>query len=135
MEPNTSSISPKILVVDDDINLLELITQVLSLYGLSCETAENGLKALEMVKRKFYPLVVSDIRMPIMTGTELLKSIRKYQTDLPEKSKVILMTAYSTNEIVDNADELGVDDFLTKPFDITYFVGRVNEMLGKTGNP
>lgn len=121
-----------VLVVDDDENLLELITQVLDLYGFEAHTAPDGSDALNMVKLKYYPLIISDIRMPVMTGTELLKEVRKYQADHNSKSKVILMTAYSSEEIQSNAGRLGADAFIPKPFDIQEFIKQVNQVLLST---
>lgn len=119
------------LVVDDDVNLLDLIRQILELHGLACDTAEDGLAAFNKIQKRHYKLIVSDIRMPNMNGTELLKAVRNYQKSKTPKSRVVLMTAYSTAEIMEQADRLGVDDFLTKPFDIVDFVKRLRDILGE----
>jgi CheY-like chemotaxis protein len=115
-----------ILVVDDDSILLELISQLLDLNGLSCDTAKDGLEALEKMEKQFYALVISDIRMPNLTGTELLREIRSRQSGNPDKSKVILMTAYSTSEIQEQSKTLGVDEFIIKPFDINDFMDKIH---------
>ena len=120
-----------ILVVDDDTILLELITQLFDLHGLSCETAKDGLEALEKIKQRFYSIVISDIRMPNMTGTELLREIRNLQSESGDKSKVILMTAYSTAEIQEKSKTMGADEFILKPFDIKDFMEKLYLVAGK----
>ena len=123
-------ISQPILVVDDDFHLLELIAQMLELQNLPCETVSNGIEAMSLIRKKFYPLIISDIRMPQMNGTDLLREIRTHQVKAPEQSKVILMTAYSTGEIVDQAGKLGVDGFIHKPFDVADFMAQIQKVLG-----
>ena len=124
------SLKRPILVVDDDHHLLELIAQMLDLQGLPCETASDGMEAMNRIRTHFYPLIISDIRMPQMNGTELLREIRTHQAKAEERSKVILMTAYSTDEIVDQAGKLGVDGFIAKPFDVSDFMGQIQKVLG-----
>ena len=123
-----------ILVVDDDSILLELISQLLDLNGLSCDTAKDGLEALEKMEKQFYSLVISDIRMPNLTGTELLREIRKRQSERADKSKVILMTAYSTSEIQEQSKMLGVDEFIIKPFDINDFMDKIHLVTGNSSS-
>lgn len=121
--------SAKVLVVDDDKNLILLIKQVLEIYNINCDTAENGEEAFKMIKLNFYHLIISDIKMPHMTGTELLREVKKLQVNDNNKSKFILMTAYSTNDIITEADKMGVDNFITKPFDINQFISTVQSIL------
>lgn len=118
---------PSILIVDDDENLLELLTQILLVHDFSADKALNGAIAFKMVQGKHYDLVISDIRMPVMTGTELLDHIRNYQKDKEEKSKVFLMTAYTSAEILECAENLGADGFFEKPFDINCFLEKIRE--------
>ncbi|EKD28124.1 MAG: hypothetical protein ACD_79C00422G0009 [uncultured bacterium] len=119
----------KILVVDDDPNLLELMSQILTIYEINCDTAINGEDALTKLENKFYDIIVTDIKMPVMDGTELVKNVRKIQEKSITKSTIILMTAYSTSEIIDLADKLSVTDFFTKPFDINKFVERIIALM------
>ncbi|MBN2144246.1 MAG: response regulator [Candidatus Aureabacteria bacterium] len=123
-----------ILVVDDDTILLELITQLFELHGLSCETAKDGFEALEKIKQHFYSIVISDIRMPKLTGTELLQEIRNLQSASEHKTKVILMTAYSTAEIQEKSMTLGADEFIIKPFDIKDFMDKFYQVAGNNPN-
>ena len=118
---------PSILIVDDDLNLLELLSQILLLHGLSADKASNGEIAFKMIQAKEYNLVITDIRMPVMTGTELLDHIRNYQKDKKMRSRVFLMSAYTSGEILENADALGADGFFNKPFDINCFLEKIRE--------
>ena len=118
---------PSILIVDDDVNLLELLSQILLVHDFSADKALNGAIAFNMVQAKHYDLVISDIRMPVMTGTELLDHIRNYQKDKEKKSKVFLMTAYTSAEILESAETLGADGFFDKPFDINCFLEKIRE--------
>ena len=121
--------TPSILIVDDDLNLLDLLSQILLLNGISADKASNGKIAFGMVQAKEYDLIISDIRMPVMTGTELLDNIRTYQKDKSKRSRVFLMSAYSSGEILENADALGADGFFNKPFDINTFLEKIREEL------
>ncbi len=118
---------PSILIVDDDVNLLELLSQILLMNDFSADKALNGAIAFNMIQAKHYDLVISDIRMPVMTGTELLDHIRNYQKNNEKKSKVFLMTAYSSSEILESAGILGADGFFNKPFDINCFLEKIRE--------
>ena len=126
MEKNFQKI-PCVLIVDDDLNLLELLTQILLINNISADQASNGQIAFKMIQEKEYDLVISDIRMPVMTGTDLLKHIRNYQKD--KRLKVFLMSAYSSGEILEDADALGADGFFDKPFDINFFLEKIMEEL------
>ncbi len=119
-----------ILVVDDDHHLLELIVQMLELHDLTCETACDGIDAMKRIRSNFYPLIISDLRMPNMNGTTLLHEIRKHQGNVNKCSKVILMTAYSSDKIIDQITKLGVDGFINKPFDVTDFMTTIQKVLG-----
>ena len=128
MEKNIQN-KASILIVDDDLNLLDLLSQILLLHGFLADMACNGEIAFKMVQEKDYDLVISDIRMPVMTGTELLDHIRNYQKDKNKRSRVFLMSAYTSGEILENADALGADGFFDKPFDINSFLEKIREEL------
>ena len=106
-----------ILVVEDDINLLEGVRAVLELDGYTVETAENGEQALAVLRNKsFLPeLVVSDIMMPHMDGIELLRQFRKVPAWVA--IPFIFLTARSEKSDIQRGKQLGVDDYLIKPFD------------------
>lgn len=102
-----------ILVVEDDDELREAITETLKLAKFRVETAENGEAALNVLNRCQIDMVVSDVNMDHMDGIELLENIRKKYRDLP----VLIMTAYADVSKAVAAMRLGAVDFLIKPFE------------------
>ena len=102
----------KILIVDDEDNLREMLTILLSREGHLVEQAVNGALALEMARNNSYDLIISDIRMPQMSGIELLKQLRQQDNDVT----VMMMTAFSSTEEAVEAMKLGAYDYITKPF-------------------
>lgn len=109
--PNTS---PTLLIVDDELSMRELLERVFRRAGYRVMVAENGERALEAIRGTVFDVVLSDVRMPRLTGTELLAECRQVS---PE-TMVILMTAHGTVEQAREAFKLGADDFIQKPFDI-----------------
>jgi DNA-binding NtrC family response regulator len=104
--------SLRILVVDDDVQGLASTQKILQHAGYIAETAVDGQAAIERVRKEDFDLVISDVRMPRMTGLEFLSALRHSGKDTP----VVLMTAYGRVEDAVWAMKLGAVDFLTKPF-------------------
>ncbi len=105
---------PTILIVDDELSMRELLDHVFRRAGYRTFIAENGAQALEALRSKVFDIVLSDVRMPRLSGTELLHECRQ----LSPETVVILMTAHGTVEQAREAFKLGADDFIQKPFDI-----------------
>jgi len=118
----------KILVVDDERILLETLGRLLSKEGYQVTTTDNSYDALDMVKKEFFDLIILDIRMPDMDGISLLKEIRKIQTE-GEKSMVIIITGYASEDVPIKAIKLGVDDYIMKPFELDDFLYSVNRNI------
>ncbi len=115
-----------ILVVDDKDSMRNMLTETLTDVGYRVDSAPDGLKAIELVKNKSYDVVVTDLRMPDISGLEVLSEAKNADLD----TSVIVMTAYGTIEDAVEAMKKGAYDFLTKPFDtdhLTYLVGRALE--------
>ncbi|MFQ6003047.1 MAG: sigma-54-dependent transcriptional regulator, partial [Candidatus Zixiibacteriota bacterium] len=102
----------KVLVVDDDSLMKDFLKEALGRSDYSVDLASTGEEALEKIKDKDYEIILSDIRMPSMSGMELLKATKEY---LPE-AEVIMMTAYGTVENAVEAMRLGAFDYVMKPF-------------------
>jgi len=102
----------KILIVDDEKNLRQVLAIELSADGDEVDAAEDGLKALELLEKTEYDVVLLDLNMPRMGGIEVLKKIRAL--DLPVE--VIILTANTTITVAVEAMKLGAYDYLTKPF-------------------
>ncbi len=102
----------KILVIDDERHLREMLTILLRREGYQVEQADDGERGLELARQGGVDLIISDIRMPKMTGIELLRSLRKEDNDIG----VIMITAFSSTEEAVEAMKLGAYDYITKPF-------------------
>ena len=100
-----------ILVVDDDHTIRQVLSEVLEHSGLRCLTARNAEEALEVIGAETVWTVITDIRMPGMSGLELLTRVKKIDPDLP----VIVMTGSTDRQPLDYIDT-GADDFVAKPF-------------------
>lgn len=102
----------KILIVDDEEMLRNLLVKILVQEGYDVDTAENGEEALDKLSQTPYDLLISDIKMPKMNGFELLKNVRSKYPSVG----VIIMTAYGDSYSVKDALLLGADEYITKPF-------------------
>lgn len=112
----------KILFVEDEEDLLSIITDALTKLQANFVTATNGLKALEAVEANSdIDLIVTDINMPHMNGLELLKAL----SDKGVKIPVIIMSAHTETEYINKAKEYGVTEYLLKPFDFIKFIDLV----------
>lgn len=121
----------RILIVEDDANLLEGIQTVLELDNYSVITVENGKQALDILSQSTVPpdLIVSDIMMPQMDGIQLLMEVRKVTAWI--KIPFIFLTARSEKVDVQRGKRLGVDDYLTKPFDADDLLIAVESRLNR----
>ena len=113
----------KILLVDDDIELTDLLAEVLRLTGFEVEVANNGQEALDKLNES-HQLVLLDIMMPVLNGIETLKKIR-------QTSNVPVMMLTARGEAIDRVLglELGADDYLPKPFNDRELVARIKAIL------
>jgi two-component system, response regulator, stage 0 sporulation protein F len=104
----------KLLIVDDQYGIRVLLYEVFGKEGYQTLQAANGKQALDIVKKDSPDLVILDMKIPGMDGLEILKEIKKMNTDI----KVIMMTAYGELDMIKEATELGAITHFTKPFDI-----------------
>ncbi|MGQ9896800.1 MAG: sigma-54-dependent transcriptional regulator [Acidobacteriota bacterium] len=119
---------PSILIVDDELSMRELLDHVFRRAGYRTFVATNGAQALEALRGTVFDVVLSDVRMPRLSGTELLYECRQISPD----TVVILMTAHGTVEQAREAFKLGADDFIQKPFDIDELKLIVKNALEKS---
>jgi len=101
-----------ILVVDDEAMIRNLLEKILTKEGYKILLAKDGQEALEIINAKKVDMIVSDMKMPRMSGLDLLKSVKK---DRPEIG-VVIMTGYGDTYTVKDALLLGADEYITKPF-------------------
>jgi two-component system response regulator PilR (NtrC family) len=118
---------PSILLVDDEPNIIEILEIVLHDEGLEVFKAASAREALELLRKTAVDIVISDIRMPDMSGVELLKEAKKI---VPE-SVFILITAYASTETAIDALQHGAYDYLTKPFKMEELLNIVRHSLEK----
>lgn len=113
-----------ILIVDDEKEIAELISDVLKDEGYNIKIKYNGLEAIEEVKNNSYDLILLDIMMPGLSGTETCNKIRDIVT-----CPIIFVTA--KNQLLDKlvGFEIGADDYITKPFAIEELIARVKAHL------
>jgi two-component system, NtrC family, response regulator PilR len=104
----------RILVVDDEESIREFLDIMLRKEGYEVTTAEDGQKALDVMKKKAFDMVISDMQMPNVTGMELLKQVKDQYPDM----LFMMITAFGTTETAVDAMKLGAYDYLTKPFKI-----------------
>ena len=102
----------KILIVDDEVNLLQSLGDVLRSKGFMVDTARNGLEALDRLKERFFDLIIADLKMPRMGGMELLKVLRERYP----QTAVVILTGYGTVKNAVDAIKRGAYDYLVKPF-------------------
>ena len=119
---------PKILVVEDDNDLNNLIQTVLESKGHDVFAARNGKEALDILDITHIDLIISDIMMPRMDGIRLLTDIREANMKMP----VLLITAKGSYDDKNKGFSSGADDYMVKPIDIKELILRVNALLRRS---
>ncbi|MEH7087166.1 response regulator transcription factor [Neobacillus drentensis] len=114
----------KLLIVDDDANIRELVLLFLKKEGFELYEASDGLKALELMEKVKIDIVIIDIMMPIMDGWDLCREIREF-SDMP----ILMLTAKGETSQKVKGFDLGADDYLVKPFDPAELTARVKAVL------
>jgi two-component system response regulator FlrC len=117
----------RVLVVEDDVELLEALTETLISAGYGVSNASDGLEALQVLEGQEFDLLVSDIQMPNMDGHNLLKKVKESYPELP----VMLMTAYGSIQQAVDAMRDGAVDYMVKPFEAEVLVNMVSRYAGR----
>lgn len=116
-----------ILVVEDERDLNRLIIKRLHAENYTVDTCYDGKTAYEYLHSRNYDMVILDLMLPIMSGKELLKTIRGEKNITP----VIILSALDSNEDIVDGLDLGADDYLAKPFDFEVLLARIRAILRK----
>ena len=116
---------PRILVVEDEDAIAVGLVDVLKVKGYEVERADNGEDALALALQTNYDLILLDVELPGLGGFEVLKELRQGQNT----TRVIMLTARKTEMDRVLGFELGVDDYVTKPFSLLELLGRINAIL------
>src|SRR5262245_53511713 len=120
----------RILVVDDEATVREVLTEYLSTEGYAVESAGSGVEALTAVRGGRADLVLLDVRMPGLDGIQVLRRIRELRTDIP----VIMVTANEDVGLAKETLKLGAFDYVAKPFDFDYLDRAVAAGLARAGD-
>ena len=115
----------RILIVDDEEIVRNCLVSVFSKHGHNCDTAKDGLEALEKIKKNCFDAVVADIVMPQMDGVAVTKELVKLYPDLP----IMVITAQNGEYSAQSAIAAGAQEFIKKPFSLPEFILRFNKMM------
>jgi len=119
----------KILAVDDQLTIRELVAAVLRPQGHEVDTAVDGAAALKIVADQHYDLIISDVNMPNMNGISLVGKIRELSH--LKYVPILMLTTESGNDIKSTARSIGASGWLTKPFDSNRLCGAVKKLLAR----
>jgi excisionase family DNA binding protein len=118
---------PRILVVDDEEAVRDLIARSLSGAEYDVDTAEDGATAVERLQSNDYDLLITDLKMPGMDGLSVIREARRKSADMP----IIIITGFSTEASAIEAINLGVSGYLTKPFRLPRVLAATARALGE----
>ncbi|MEG0774414.1 response regulator transcription factor [Clostridium sp.] len=117
----------RILVVDDEVKIIEIVKAYLEHEGYEVSTATNGKEAINIFLQQEFSLVVLDLMLPDMSGEEICKFIRG-KSDVP----ILMLTAKVDESSIINGLNIGSDDYVTKPFSPKQLVARINALLRRS---
>lgn len=115
----------KILIAEDDRELRQLFSHVLTRHGYTVTGVSNGQEALDAMDADFFDMIISDIMMPVMDGYELVRQLREVGNTTP----VLMITARDAFDDMRMGFQSGVDDYMVKPINVNEMVLRVQALL------
>ena len=115
----------KILIAEDDAELRQLFSHVLTRHGYTVTGVSNGQEALDAMDAEYYDMIISDIMMPVMDGYELVRQLR----DVGNTTPVLMITAKDAFDDMRIGFQSGVDDYMVKPINVNEMVLRVQALL------
>ena len=121
----TAAALPKLLIVDDEIEICDFLQMFFEERDFKVEVAYNGTEALEKVASFKPDVVLLDIKLPGMDGLEVLAKIKEQFSHV----RVLMVTAIETSEKIDEALRLGADNYITKPLSLEYLENDVRDKL------
>ena len=125
--PATGATRPRVLVVDDEASIRDLLSKTLALAEYDVDVAPDGRAALDRMRMYPYDLLIADLKMPGMDGLTVIREAKRYKADLP----VIIITGFSTESSAIEAVNLGVAGYLTKPFRVPQVLAAAAKALGE----
>src|SRR5258706_790833 len=124
--PPVRNARQRVLVVDDEASIRDLLSKTLALAEYEVDTAPDGTSALDRMRAFSYDLLIADLKMPGMDGLTLIRQAKRIKADLP----VIIITGFSTESSAIEAVNLGVAGYLTKPFRVPQVLAAASKALG-----
>jgi two-component system response regulator VicR len=118
----------KILICEDNPMAMKTLSVVLEREGYDADVADDGNVGIEMLQKNNYDLLVVDIHLPYRSGLELIKFVR---SDQGKDTPVIILTAFSDSQMQHQAGELGISDYIVKPFNPVDLVTKIKSILNK----
>ena len=118
----------RILIVEDEQRLAEILKKQLEEAGFVTDTANDGYIGKQMIEKNSYNLIILDINLPLINGYDLCREIRKTDDKIP----IIMLTAFGTPENKISGFENGADDYVVKPFDFRELLARINVFLRRS---
>jgi excisionase family DNA binding protein len=125
--PAAAHVRPRVLVVDDEASIRDLLAKTLALAEYDVDVAPDGRSALERMRLYPYDLLIADLKMPGIDGLTVIREAKRYKADLP----VIIITGFSTESSAIEAVNLGVAGYLTKPFRVPQVLAAAAKALGE----
>ncbi len=119
-----------ILIVDDEPEMRAALSHALNRSGYSVESASNGHEALEKIKKDIFGMVITDMKMPEMSGMQVLEGVKKMSPQIP----VIMMTAYGTIDNAVEAMKVGASDYIIKPFSTEILEETIRKVCEKSNS-
>ncbi|HMD14625.1 MAG TPA: response regulator [Bacteroidota bacterium] len=116
-----------ILIVEDEKELLMTLAEQLSLEDYEVATAADGEQALELLQKKKFSLIVLDLKLPKVSGFDVLKFLKQKST----QTKVIVLTAYADLKNVTMVKDLGADDVIEKPYELGDLIDAIHFVMKK----
>ena len=117
----------RILIVDDERSMREMLAILLRREGYELAVAESGREAIELLEHEPFDLIVSDVRMPDVSGVEVIRTARAINPSII----TIMMTAFGSRELIDEVERLGVNDYVEKPFNVEVVKFRIRKELDR----
>lgn len=115
----------KLVIIDDEMGIVDEVVDFFREEGFEVHAADTGKEGIECVRRVRPDILILDIKLPDMSGLDILRKMR----ELSPETRVIVNTGYVDQDIIDEAERLGRDAFLQKPFDLEVLWGEVDKLL------
>jgi two-component system, OmpR family, response regulator ResD len=118
----------KVLVIDDDVAITDLMSMLLKTHGFDVTTSNNGADGVNLVKTKTPHVIILDLMMPDMDGWQVCKAVRTFSN-----TPILILSAINDPRLVASILDAGADDFLVKPVPSGVLVAHIRKMMRRTG--